>query len=120
MNRLPTMLDMNKLGELLKERRREQGVTLEAVSAETGLSKQTLSRLENLTYPSRTTIETATVIIEWLGLSPLSFIKAEYGLGRAYQVGGVKAILEALKAGEELDPSLKPLLAEIQQHLPQE
>lgn len=111
------IIDVNELGEYVKRKRQEDGLSLREVSAATGVSAATLSRIENgKGIPDSTTLAR---LAGWLGI-PLdrlmkgALLPADPEISETVYRESTPDILEAhLRADPSLTPEAARALSEL-------
>lgn len=100
---------LDKIGKLVRERRRDRGIR--EVALEVGVSAATLSRIENGRLPD---LETFGKLCRWLQIDPRSILGCEVGQPSAQSsVNDSPRLLAHWRAERALDPQLSQALAEM-------
>lgn len=113
--RSPQILHVEDLGELIRAKRKADGLTLDQASHQIGVSAATLSRLERLSTGARAPdVRTLSAVARWLGIS-IQKIKPPDTQEVVLQEGqNTPAIVEAhLRADRKLDPKTAAALSEL-------
>ena len=104
------LFDLEKLSRTLVEERRRRNLRLEDAAIDSGISKPTLCKLENVDVGYRFSVETISALIIWLGISPSYFLKDE---DKTLPVSGLMVIRDDLKDGKQIDKEVRRLLLEV-------
>lgn len=112
---MPDTIDVERLGQRLRRVREEQGLTLQQVFKQTGVSVPTLSRIER---GGSKDIDAGTLVIitNWMGARPEEFkpnAAPPKVPGKRSAANTPEAVELYLRADKNLNPQTASLLAEM-------
>ena len=110
---MPQPAPLEKIAMLIKAKRRESGLGVNAAAAAAGINAATLSRLERQVTPSLPDSSTLKKLAVWLAVSLEELLAVPKSEGRAPVPSTPEVVEVHLRADKKLDPEKARALAQM-------